>query len=143
MPRTVTLKEAQAPYILSLDEATLGQETVVLEREGRPVAAVVPFAEYEAFAVWRRRQEEEEAFWREQEEWEREWAKLPSWEQEGMWPDELTPEMIEARVQAVRESYGMIRVDDPDKALYIATSSELAPENVVFFLTDDDVDEPL
>ena len=51
--------------------------------------------------------------------------------------------MIEARVQAVRESYGMIRVDDPDETLYIATSPELAPENVVFFLTDDDVDEQL
>lgn len=42
MPRTVILKEAQAPYILSLEEATLSQETVILEREGRPVAVVVP-----------------------------------------------------------------------------------------------------
>ncbi len=137
MPRTVILKEAQASYTLSLDPATLGQETVVLEREGRPVVAVVPFAEYQVFADWRRRKK----FWREQEEWEREWAKLPPWEQEGTWPDELTPEMIEARVQAVRKSYGMIKVDDPDEALYIATSPELAPENVVFFLNDDNVDE--
>jgi len=142
MPRTVVLKEAQAPYNLTLDEATLGQETVILEREGRPVAAVVPFAKYEAFAAWRQRQEEEEEFWREQEEWEREWAKLPPWEQEGTWPDELTPEMIEARMQAVRESYGMIRVDDPDDALYIATSPKLAPENVVFLLNNTtEVDE--
>jgi len=142
MPRTVVLKEAQAPYILSLDEATLGQETVILEREGRSVAAVVPFTEYEAFTAWRRRRAEEEESWREQEEWEREWAKLPPWEQEGTWPDELTPEMIEARVKAVRESYGMIKVDDPDEALYIATSPDLAPENVWFFLNDDaDVDE--
>jgi antitoxin (DNA-binding transcriptional repressor) of toxin-antitoxin stability system len=112
MTRTVVLKEAQALYTLSLEADTLGQETVILEREGRPVAAVVPFAEYEAFVAWRRRQEEEEEFWREQEEWEREWAKLPPWEQEGTWPDELTPEMIKARVRAVRESYGMIRVDN-------------------------------
>ena len=130
MPRTVTLKEAQAPYILSLDEATLGQETVVLEREGRPVAAVVPFAEYEAFAVWRQRREEEEGFLREQEEWEREWAKLPPWEQEGIWPGELTPEMIEARVQTVLSLRGITRVDNADEALYIATSPELSLENI-------------
>ena len=136
MPRTVVLKEAQAPYILSLDEAALGRETVILEREGQPVAAVVPFADYEAFAAWRERREEEEEFWREQEEWEREWAKLPPWEQEGKWPDELTPKMIEARLKALRESYGMIKVDDPDEALYVATSPDLAPENVVFFLND-------
>ncbi len=136
MPRTVILKETQASYNLSLDETTLEQETVILEREGRPVAAVVPFAEYEAFTAWRQRQEEEEEFWREQEEWEREWAKLPPWEQEGKWPDELTPEMIEARVQTVRESYGMIRVEDPDEALYIATSPELSLENIPFLLDD-------
>jgi len=134
MPRTVILKEAHAPYTLSLDEATPGQETVVLEREGRPVVVVLPCAEYETFAAWRRRQEEE--FWREQEEWEREWAKLPPWEQEGTWPDELTPEMIEARVKAVRESYGMIGVDDPDEALYIATSPELTLENIPLLLAD-------
>jgi len=141
MPRTVVLKEAQAPYNLALDEATLGQETVILEREGRPVAAVVPFSEYEVFVAWRQQQEAKEEFWREQEEWEREWVKLPSWEQEGTWPNELTPEMIKARVQTVLSLRGISRVDDPDEALYIATSPELAPENVVFFLSDDDVDE--
>lgn len=143
MPRTMVLKEAQAPYTVSLDEAALGQETVILEREGRSVAAVVPFAEYEAFTVWRQRREEDES-WREQEEWEREWAKLPPWEQEGTWPDELTPEMIEARVKAVRESYGMVKVSDPDEALYIATSPDLAPENVWFLLNENvGVDEQL
>jgi hypothetical protein len=129
----VILKEAQASYTLSLDSATLGQETVVLEREGRPVVVVVPFAEYQVFADWRRRWGKK--FWREQEEWE--WAELSPWEQEGMWPDELTPEMIEARVQAVLSLRGIIRIDDPDEALYVATSPELAPENVVFSLDDD------
>jgi PHD/YefM family antitoxin component YafN of YafNO toxin-antitoxin module len=119
MPRTVILKEAQAPYTLSLEEATLSQETVILEREGRPVAAVVPFDEYEAFATWR-----------EQEEWEQEWARLPSGEQEGTWPDELTPEMLEARLRAIRESYGIVKMDDPNKILTIATGSESALENI-------------
>jgi antitoxin (DNA-binding transcriptional repressor) of toxin-antitoxin stability system len=136
MPRTLSLKETQAPYTLTLDEVTLAEETVIVEQEGRPVAAVVPIAEYEAFVAWRQRQEEAEEFWRKWEEWEREWAELPAWEQEGDWPDELTPEMIEARVQAVRESYGMIRVDDPDEALYIATSPELTLENIPLLLAD-------
>ena len=141
MPRTVILKEAQAPYILSLEEATLSQETVILEREGRPVAVVVPFGEYEAFAAWRQQQMEGES-WRAQEEWEQKWAELPLWEQEGTWPEELTPQMIEARLKAVRESYGIVKMDDPDKTLYIATSSELAPENVWLALKDaTDADE--
>lgn len=135
MPRTMVLKEAQAPYTVSLDEATLGQETVILEREGRSVAAVVPFAEYEAFTVWRQRREEDES-WREQEEWEQEWAKLSPWEQEGTWPDELTPEMIEARVQTLLGLRGISPVDDPDEALYIATSPELTLENIPLLLAD-------
>lgn len=144
MPRTLILKETQAPYTLTLDEVTLGEETIIVERKGRPVAAVMPIAEYEAFVTWRRQQEEteEKESWRKQGEWDREWAKLPSWEQEGKWPDELTPEMIEARLKTVRESFGMSRVDDSDEALYIATSPDLAPENVPF-LNDADGDELL
>jgi hypothetical protein len=38
--------------------------------------------------------------------------------------------MIEARLRAIRESYGIVKMDDPNKTLYIATSPELAPENV-------------
>jgi prevent-host-death family protein len=115
MPRTLILKETQAPYTLTLDEVTLGEETIIVERKGRPVAAVMPIAEYEAFVTGRQQQEEteEKESWRKQGEWEREWAKLPSWEQEGKWPDELTPEMIEARLKTVRESYGMSRVPNP------------------------------
>ena len=142
MPRTVILKEARAPYTLSLDEATLGQETVILERKGRSVAAVVPFAEYEAFTAWRQRCEEEKEFWREQEEWEREWAKLPPWEQEGTWPDELTPDMIEARVQTLLGLRGISPAGGPDEALYIATSPELMLENIPLLLADvADLDE--
>ena len=135
MPRTVTLKETQASYILSLDETTLGQETIILEREGRIVTAVVPAAEYEAFAAWRQQQEAEE-FWREQEGWEREWAKLPPWEQEETWSDELTPEMVEERVQTVLSLRGISPVDDPDEALYIATSPESTLENIPLLLAD-------
>ena len=137
MTRTVILKETQAPYNLALDDTALGQETLILERAGRPVAAVVPFVEYKAFAAWHQRQKMEgKDFWREQEEWEREWAELSPWEQEGTWPDELTPEMVEARVQTVLSLRGISPVDDPDESLYIATSPELTLENIPLLLAE-------
>jgi hypothetical protein len=38
--KKVTLKEAQAPYTLAIDEEALKQEPVILERDGRPIAAL-------------------------------------------------------------------------------------------------------
>ena len=55
MAKTVSLKEAQATYSLSLDKADLEQGPFILEREGEPVAAVVPIAEYREFEAWRER----------------------------------------------------------------------------------------
>lgn len=46
MARKLILKESQAPYILSLDETLLGQETVIIERDGEALAAIVPIEEY-------------------------------------------------------------------------------------------------
>lgn len=70
--RRIMLRETQAPYTLTVDENAL-HESVVLERDGQPVAALVPIAEYEAFRAWqhaqerhRRRQAQVEAFEREQ-----------------------------------------------------------------------------
>jgi antitoxin (DNA-binding transcriptional repressor) of toxin-antitoxin stability system len=75
--KKMTLREAQAPYTLTIDEKTL-HEPVVLERDGRPVAALVPIAEYDAFRAWqqtqerhRRRQAQMEAFERERAAFER------------------------------------------------------------------------
>jgi len=42
MAKTVSLKEAQATYSLSLDKTDLAQGPLILEHEGEPVAAVVP-----------------------------------------------------------------------------------------------------
>ncbi|NIN64245.1 MAG: hypothetical protein GTO63_06005, partial [Anaerolineae bacterium] len=55
MAKTVSLKEAQATYSLSLDKTDLAQGPLILEHEGEPVAAVVPIAEYREFEVWRKR----------------------------------------------------------------------------------------
>ncbi|MBL7065305.1 MAG: hypothetical protein ISS49_14015 [Anaerolineae bacterium] len=73
----IVLRETQAPYTLTVDEKTL-HESVVLEQDGQPVAALVPIAEYEAFRAWRQAQERDrhhqaqmEAFEREQAAFER------------------------------------------------------------------------
>ncbi|MFQ6014513.1 MAG: hypothetical protein ACE5NP_03625 [Anaerolineae bacterium] len=51
--KRVALKESHAPYTLAIEEEVLSRETFILERDGEPVAAVIPIAEYEAFRAWR------------------------------------------------------------------------------------------
>jgi PHD/YefM family antitoxin component YafN of YafNO toxin-antitoxin module len=51
--KTVTLQEAHAPYHIAFDDAPLSGEVVILEKDGQPVAAVAPMAEYSAFQAWR------------------------------------------------------------------------------------------
>ena len=55
MDKTVTLRETRAAYAVTLDEAQLRQAPFAIERDGEPVAAVVPFAEYQEFIAWRER----------------------------------------------------------------------------------------
>ena len=76
MAKTVSLKEAQATYSLSLDKTDLAQGPLILEHEGEPVAAVVPIAEYREFEAWQEREaktrpEPDEAFERERAAFER------------------------------------------------------------------------
>jgi len=52
MVKRIALKETQALYSLSLDEAQLAEGPLILERQGQPVAAVIPIAEYERFRTW-------------------------------------------------------------------------------------------
>ena len=77
MVKKMVLGETQAPYTVTVDEDVL-REPVVLERDGEPVAALVPIAEYEAFRAWQRvqerhrhRQSQMEAFEQEQAAFER------------------------------------------------------------------------
>jgi len=76
MAKTVSLKEAQATYSLSLDKTDLAQGPIILEHEGEPVAAVVPITEYREFEAWREqeartRAKSDEAFERERAAFER------------------------------------------------------------------------
>jgi len=64
------------------------------------------------------------------DEWLAELAAMTPWERAGRWPDELTPEQIESRLQAVRESRGIVKLDNPEWALEVATSYEILEWNL-------------
>ena len=42
-----TLREVSAPYLVNPADEALGRETIIVRRNGEPVAAVVPYAEYQ------------------------------------------------------------------------------------------------
>jgi PHD/YefM family antitoxin component YafN of YafNO toxin-antitoxin module len=62
MAKTVSLKEAQATYSLSLDKMDLEQAPLILERDGEPVAAIISIEDYRRLVAsqdddaWRREQ---------------------------------------------------------------------------------------
>jgi len=40
------VKEANAPYIVNPDDEAIGRDTIVIRRNGEPVAVVLPYADY-------------------------------------------------------------------------------------------------
>lgn len=62
MTKTVKIAEAQAAYRLGVDEKQLAEEPIILERDGEPVAAIVPFREYREFTSWREQREKARTF---------------------------------------------------------------------------------
>ena len=64
------------------------------------------------------------------DEWLAELAAMTPWERAGRWPDELSQEQIESRLQAVRESRGIVKLDNPEWALEVATSYEILEWNL-------------
>jgi PHD/YefM family antitoxin component YafN of YafNO toxin-antitoxin module len=72
--KKLALKETQAPYNISLDDALLTDEVVLLEKDGQPVAALVPMDEYTAFQAWREEEKRRQARQAEEAAIEREHA---------------------------------------------------------------------
>ena len=55
--RTLVLKEAQAPYALTIDDATLAEGPVRVVRGGETIGVLVPPSEYEELCVWQEAQQ--------------------------------------------------------------------------------------
>lgn len=53
MMKKVALHEAAVPYIVAVADTIAVNESVILECNGQPIAALIPIAEYEAFQAWR------------------------------------------------------------------------------------------
>jgi hypothetical protein len=60
--KTRILRELHPPYHIDLDEESIRNEVLILEREGKPVAAVIPITEYAAFQSWRDAQQQQTEF---------------------------------------------------------------------------------
>ena len=72
--KTLTLKETQAPYTLTLDEATLAEGPVRVLRGEQTIGVLVPPDEYELFRAWRETQQRRAQVQRPHEQFEREVA---------------------------------------------------------------------
>lgn len=51
--KRLVLKESKAVYSVQIDDTAFADEVVLLEKEGQPVAAVLPISEYRAYQLWR------------------------------------------------------------------------------------------
>ncbi len=58
MVKKIAIKEERAPYTIPVSEEDLSEGPVVLERDGEPVAALVPIEEYRQFVAWREKAEQ-------------------------------------------------------------------------------------
>ena len=72
--KTLILKETQAPYTLTLDEATLAKGPVRVLRGEQTIGVLVPPDEYEAFRAWRETQQHQAQVQQVHEAFEREVA---------------------------------------------------------------------
>jgi PHD/YefM family antitoxin component YafN of YafNO toxin-antitoxin module len=107
MTKRLTLRESHPPYTLSIEEEdVLGQEPVILERDGQPVTAIVSLAEYEAFRVWQETRDRERPGQ----------ADLEVLEREREAYEQLEPELLplyKGQFVAIRE--GQVIDSDPDE----------------------------
>ncbi len=115
--RKLNLKESRPPYNVSLDDALLAGEVVILEKEGRPVAALVPMAEYTVFQTWREEERRCQARQAEEAAIEREHATF----------QQMLPELLkqyEGRVVAIHNGR-VVAVGDDKMELWTQTRQEL------------------
>ena len=51
--KKLSLKETHAPYIITLDDETLLQETMLVNQDGAPLGMLIPMKEYAEYQGWR------------------------------------------------------------------------------------------
>ena len=60
--KTLTLKEAQAPYTLTIDRDALAQHLMLVQQDGQPVGVLVPYDEYQVFRTWQQGRKPEQTY---------------------------------------------------------------------------------
>ena len=58
---SLNLKETAALYNVAPDDILLRDEVIILEKDGQPLAALVPIAEYTAFQSWQKKERRRQA----------------------------------------------------------------------------------
>lgn len=48
------IREVQTPYTINPNDQLIGRETIILQHDGQPIAAVVPYAEYQELLAQRK-----------------------------------------------------------------------------------------
>jgi len=107
--KTLILKEARAPYTLTLDEATLAEGPVQVLLGKRTIGVLVPPKEYAAFCAWQK------ACWHEQ--WVQQAHKAFEREVEAfehMWPELL--QKYHGRIVAIYDGQ-IVEVGDPGEGI--------------------------
>ena len=92
--KTLVLKENQVVYEEAIDESLREGEPVILERDGRPIAVLVPIEEYETFRAWKASRQVDELH---------------------NWPDDRTLEEVVADIK--RRGSGIPNVREPTASL--------------------------
>ena len=115
--KKLTLKESHAPYEISLDDALLTNDVVILEKDGQPVAALVPITEYTAFQSWREEERRRQAHQAEETAIEREHAAF----------ERMLPELLKQYAGRVVAIYNgqVIDVGDDKMEVWERASQQL------------------
>ncbi len=123
MTKTIVLKEAQATY--TVDPAQVGGETLILERDGKPIAAVIPFEDYERFTAWQKRQEAEA--------WQR--AQIDALADEKTAYEQMRPELLTThRGQWVAIHNGFVVDSDPDQRALVKRVYRQTTQRPIYFV---------
>lgn len=107
--KTLNLKEPQAPYTLTLDEAVLAEGPVQVLQGGQTIGVLVPPDEYEQFRAWREAQERRARVQQKHEAFEREVAAF----------ERMLPELLQkyrGRVVAIYDGQ-VVEVSRPGEGI--------------------------